>query len=86
MCAGDTKKGTVATTASDVYMVGGLLYELLTAGTTPFHWLRRNVQLLIERRSSADPVHIPGVEKPIPGLLGKHVLEAADIDGVPVPW
>jgi hypothetical protein len=34
---------TAATTASDVYVVGGLAYELLTGGTAPFHWLATDI-------------------------------------------
>jgi hypothetical protein len=76
----------VATTASDVYMLGGLAYELLTAGTRPFHWLARNEPLLIERLTSAGPVEIPGTDVTLPGLLNKNVLEAAELDRKPIPW
>jgi hypothetical protein len=85
VCAGGSEGGTPATTASDVYMVGGLAYELLTGGTPPFHWLARVPQLLRERRSSAGPVDV-GFGSPARGLLGRNVLEAAAIDDRPVPW
>ena len=86
MCVGSPEAGTVATTASDVYMVGGLAYELLTAGTTPFHWLAVNPLLFTLRRASRDPVLIPGTPFTMPGLLGKSVLEVAAADGIDVPW
>ncbi len=67
-------------------MVGGLTYELLTAGTPPFHWLLGNTQLLAQRLISSDPVDIPGTEYTVPGLLHKNVLEAAVVDRKPIPW
>jgi hypothetical protein len=84
--AGMAIRSAVVTAASDVYMVGGLAYELLTAGVPPFHWLARNAQLLFERLTSADPVEIPGTDVVVPGLLHKNVLEAAVLDRNPIPW
>ncbi len=84
--ASSEASGRVVTTASDVYMVGGFTYELLTAGTPPFHWLARNAQLLIERLTSADPVEIPDTDVTVPGLLHKNVLVAAELGGKPIPW
>lgn len=75
-----------AKTSCDVYMVGGLVFELLTAGDLPFHWLSGNRQMLIDRRASAGPVRVPGFQVPAAGLYGKTVLEAAEMDGVGVSW
>jgi hypothetical protein len=84
--AGSEASGRVVTTASDVYMVGGLTYELLTAGTPPFHWLAGNTQLLVQRLTSAGPVEIPDTDVEVPGLLHKSVLEAAELSRKPIPW
>ena len=37
--AGSLATGVTATPASDVYMLGGLMFEVLTCGLTPFYWL-----------------------------------------------
>ncbi len=83
--AGSEATGRVATVESDVYMVGGLAYELLTGGTTPFHWLLGNPQLLAQRLVSADPVEIPDCP-PVPGLLRLNVLEALAEGKRSAPW
>jgi hypothetical protein len=86
LCAGDSA-GTTATVASDVYMLGGLLYELLTAGHVPYHWLLRDVKLAIERRRSSVPVAIPFSKgATAEGLLGKSMVQAAEVDDVALPW
>ena len=36
--AGSLVKGVTATPASDVYMLGGLMFEVLTCGLTPYYW------------------------------------------------
>ena len=83
--AGSEATGRVATVESDVYMVGGLAYELLTGGTTPFHWLLGHPQLLAQRLLTADPVEVPDCLT-VPGLLHVNVLEALSIGKRPVPW
>ncbi len=85
-CLG-TSDGTLATVPSEVYMLGGLLYELLTAGHEPYHWLLDDADLFLARLRSAAVVPIPGAPgHGFPGLQGRNTLAAAAIDGVPVPW
>jgi hypothetical protein len=81
VCEGNAIKGVVASVMSDVYMVGGLMYELLTGGTAPFHWLTGDPHLLVLRRQSAGMV-----AEGVPSLRGKSVLEAAAIDRQEIPW
>ncbi len=79
--------GVVVTAACDVYMVGGLAYELLTGGTAPFHWLAVNPSLFTLRRASRDPVAVPGLRGMMAsGLYGKSVLEVAAEDTEPITW
>jgi serine/threonine protein kinase len=89
VCVGDITEGTVpVTTATDVYMLGGLLFELLSAGGRPFQWLEGIPDLLAQRRKQALPVVMPGATSPegVVGLHGKNTVEAAAIDGVVVNW
>jgi hypothetical protein len=75
-----------AKTSCDVYMVGGLAYELLTCGVAPFHWLVSIPLVMLTRRARAGPVRVPGIPVPLHGLLGKNVFEAAKIDDEAIPW
>jgi hypothetical protein len=87
-----TQDRTTATFATDVYIFGGLLYEMLAGGRWPFHWLAGNassIALLRLRRQSAEPVPVPAPDGSVhlwAGLLNKSVLEAAEVDRVRIPW
>ena len=37
--AGSLATGVTATPASDVYMLGGLMFEVLTCGLIPYYWM-----------------------------------------------
>jgi serine/threonine protein kinase len=79
--------GAVTSPAGDVYMAGGLLYELLTAGTAPYHWLLANVSLLIDRMRTTERTPIPGAPGHfIDGLLGRNMFDVAAADGIVIPW
>ena len=60
--AGSEAGGRVVTPKSDVYMLGGLVHELLTSGKAPFHWLAGNPQpWCIQSRSPACLERLKGV-------------------------
>jgi hypothetical protein len=56
-------------------MVGGLTFELLTAGAAPFFWLSENPGMLVARRGTAGPVPVRGVRGGVPGLLGMSTIQ-----------
>ena len=37
--AGSLAAGVTVSPASDVYMLGGLMFEVLTCGLTPYYWM-----------------------------------------------
>ena len=85
--AGNQTDGVTTTPASDVYMLGGLMFEVLTCGERPYYWMR-DVNLLSQRRAHAArelfrPDGTPGL---FAGLLGLSVVDAAAVDEIDVPW
>ena len=51
--AGSLATGVTATPASDVYMLGGLMFEVLTCGLIPYYWMsdmRLVAQVRLSRR------------------------------------
>jgi serine/threonine protein kinase len=84
--AANTGPGVVASSATDVYMFGGLMYELLTGGTAPFQWLVDNPMLMLDRLRSAEPVGMPGVMQKVFGMLHMNVAVAAAANDVRIPW
>ena len=83
--AGLLSGAVIATPASDVYMFGGLMFEVLTGGCQPFYWLP--VETLLARRTTpvGTKVAVPGVGK-LQGLQGVSAIDAAARDGVDVRW
>lgn len=55
--------------SSDVYMFGGLMFEVMTCGHRPFYWIPNATQLLMQRRNR----------------WSQNVLEAAVAARVPPP-
>ena len=79
--------GVTATPASDVYMLGGLMFEVLTCGMIPFHWMS-DMRLVAQRRRvpSGTLFRPTGLPVDVVGLGGLSMQEAAAIDGVDIPW
>ena len=46
--AGDLEIGVKATPATDVYMFGGLMFEVLTCGLVPYYWCEARLALQVE--------------------------------------
>ena len=90
MCAvqvveGSHTDGVEATPAGDVYMLGGLIFEVLTTGLIPFYWMN-DTQLLVQRRRHAAGVQFrpEGTPSVFMGLKGLSIVEAAALDDVDV--
>ena len=83
---GEGDGGRIASPASDVYMFGGLMFEVLTSGLPPYHWM--SPSLVWHRRLAAArvPFRPTGVPVDMPGLRGLTVVEAAEVDGVALEW
>jgi hypothetical protein len=76
--------GVHVTPATDVYMFGGLAFEVLTGGVHPYHWVHADL-LLLRRRTAVDvEVRVPGFT-PCCGLRHLSTVEAAERDGVAAP-
>ena len=84
--AGSVHEGVTVTPAGDVYMLGGLIFEVLTCGLTPYHWL--NCALMVQRRRVATGklFRPPGTLSDVAGLGDASVLNAATMDGVEIQW
>ena len=85
--AGSLWEGVTATPASDVYMLGGLMFEVLTCGLIPYYWMS-DMRLVAQRRrvpggTSFRPVGLP---MSMTGLGGLSLVEAAAVDGVLISW
>ena len=52
--AGSLATGVIATPASDVYMLGGLMFEVLTCGRTPYYWVLPNLIAQVRMHTDAD--------------------------------
>ena len=54
--AGRLATGVIATPASDVYMLGGLMFEVLTCGRMPYFWI--NDMRLVAQVRKASPFQV----------------------------
>ena len=81
--------GVPASPASDVYMFGGLMFEVLTCGRTPYYWLS-DTRLVVQRRNVPDgtsfrPEGLPTHTR-MSGLGGLSICGAAAVDRIDVDW
>ena len=67
--AGNLTDGHIATPASDVYMLGGLLFELLTCGMAPYYWVNATQRYCRRRRPAHEPFRADGAR-----LVGLQVI------------
>ena len=83
MVDGKSTGGVEATPAGDVYMLGGLMFEVLTTGLVPFYWMN-DARLLVQRRRHAAGILFrpEGTPSVFMGLKDLSILEAAKVDGV----
>ena len=77
----------LATRAADIYMFGGLLFELMTCGNYPFSWIRdQESRVLIRRRQCpvGETIKVDdscsGGEIEVKGLQGLSTLDAVLVD------
>ena len=83
---GSRTGGVIATPASDVYMLGGLMFEVLTGGFAPYHWLHAPLTAQRRRHAAGIPFRPDGFPHDVVGLKGLSVMEAARMDGHVVEW
>ena len=83
--AGLLSGAVIATPASDVYMFGGLMFEVLTGGRQPFYWLPADSLFVRRTTPVGAKVAVPGVGK-LQGLQGVSSVDAAARDGIDVRW
>ena len=86
--AGSLSEGVTATPASDVYMLGGLMFEVLTCGLTPYYWMSDAPKLIYQRRrvAAGELFRPAGLPMKVSGLAGLSMLQAAKEDDIDVPW
>ena len=85
--SGSLREGVTATPASDVYMLGGLMFEVLTCGLTPYYWMS-DMRLVAQRRRhvAGETFRPSGLPVDVVGLRGLSVVTAGVVDGVDMPW